>query len=91
MIAVIMVIILAVKGSLGCRVFALLPCLGSGLHNPHPSHSQGSKIHFMSWECNRCPNYPQNKCFICPWFASLMIFEHDEFHGVKRGISLFAI
>lgn len=45
MIAVIMVIIPAVKGSLGYRVFALLPCLGSGLHNPHPSHGLGSKIH----------------------------------------------
>lgn len=79
MIAVIMVIILAVKGSLGCCVFALLPCLGSGLHNPHPSHSQGSKIHFMSWECNRCPNTPKtNVSFVLGlpvlWFLNMMNF-----------------
>lgn len=86
MIAVIMVIIPAVKGSLGYRVFALLPGLGSGLHNPHPSHGPGSKIPFLSWKCSRCPKYPINKCFVCPWFASLTIFEHDEFQGVKRGI-----
>lgn len=43
MIAVIMVIILAVEGSLEYCVFSLLPSLGSGLHNPHPSHGQGSK------------------------------------------------
>lgn len=59
MIAVIMVIIPAVKGSLGYCVFALLPFLGSGLYNPHPSYSLGSKILFLSWECNRCPKYPK--------------------------------
>lgn len=81
MIAVIMVIILVVKGSLGYHVFALLPCLRSGLYNPHPSHGLGSKIPYLSWECSRCPKCPINKLF-----ASLPIFEHDEFQGVKRAI-----
>lgn len=58
MIAVIRVIILAVKGSLGYCVFALLPFWGSGLHNPHPSTDLGSKIPFLSCEWSRCPKYP---------------------------------
>lgn len=46
MIAVIMVIILAVKGSLGYCVFALLPCSGSGLHNHHPSRAWDQRYPF---------------------------------------------
>lgn len=75
MIAVIMSIILAVKRSLGCHVFVLLPCIGSGLCNPHQSHSLGSNIPFLSWECSRCTNYPPNKYFVCPWLASVMILK----------------
>lgn len=71
MIAVIMVIILAVKGSLGYPVFALLPCLGSGLHNPHPSHGLGSKILLLSRECSKCLKYPF--CFPSV-FPALSIF-----------------
>lgn len=86
MIAVIMVIILAVKGSLGYCVFALLPCLGSGLHNPHPSHGPGSKIPFLSWECSRCPKYPKTNVLFALGLPVLGFFKHDEFQGAKRGM-----
>lgn len=90
MIAVIMVIILTVKGSLEYRVFSLLPCLGSGLHNPHPSHGQGSKITTQSWECSRCPKSPKNKCFICPEFASLMVLNMMNFTFLKQALHILA-
>lgn len=83
MIAVIMVIIPAMKGSLGYCVFVLLPCLGSGLHNPHSSYSLGSKIAPLNSQCSRCPVY-SSKCFVCPWFAIFVIFLKDEFEGVRR-------
>ena len=70
----IMVIIPAMKGSLGYCVFVLLPCLGSGPHNPHSSYSLGSKIALVNSKCSRCPVY-SSKCFVFPWFAIFVIFE----------------
>lgn len=52
---------------------------------PHSSYSLGSKIPVLNCKCIRCPSY-WNKCFACPWFASLVIFEQDEFEGTERAI-----
>lgn len=83
MIAVIMVIILAVEGSLGYRVFALLPCSGSGLHNPHPSHSLGSKIPFLSWEFSRCPKYPKTNVFFDLALPALQFLKKKNMINIK--------
>lgn len=86
MIAVIMVIILAVKGSLGYCVFTFLPFLGSGLHNPHPSHSVGSKILFLSWECSKCLKCPKTNVLFA---LGLPVFQFVNIMNFKVVLGAF--
>lgn len=83
MIAVIIVIILAFKRTLGYCVFALLPCFGSGLHNPHPSHGLGSKILVLSKEHSRCPKHPNTVILFALALPALQILNIMYFKGFQ--------
>lgn len=72
MIAVITLIILLLRWSLGCCV-CLLCCPALVLITLIHHTGLGSKMASMSWEWSTYPSYPQNKCCVCPWFASLMV------------------
>ena len=65
-------------------MFALLPCLGSGVHNPHPSHRLGSKIPFLSWECSRCLKYPKTNVLFALGLPALWVFNMMNFKVVKE-------